>query len=185
MKENVLTKANAYKGINEISMKGEIVIFGSTYMAGFPFYELTNKCNLENAVYNRSIPDLTISEAKEILQDCVLSLKPCKVFLGLGEEDCGCPDAILKYTEIVNIIRKELPHAKLYLICLTDESAYANKFNENIISLCKKDKKINYIKFNTADFSAAIQYKEWFRQMSCFFRDNSLNMANAFAMANL
>ena len=185
MKENVLTKANAYKGINEISMKGEIVIFGSTYMAGFPFYELTNRCNLENAVYNRSITDLTINEAKEILQDCVLSLKPSKVFLDLGEEDSDRSDAICKYNEIVNIIRKELPRTKLYLICLTDESAYANNFNKNIISLCKKDKKINYIQFNTADFSAGVQYKERFKQMSCFFRDTSLNMANAFAMANL
>lgn len=66
MKENVRTQANAMKAINDFTMKGEIVIFGSTYMSRFPLYELMNKCMLENAVYNRSIEGLTVKAALEI-----------------------------------------------------------------------------------------------------------------------
>ena len=53
MRENIRVKANAMKEINDISMRGEIVVFGSTYMAHFPLYELINRCTFENAVYNR------------------------------------------------------------------------------------------------------------------------------------
>ena len=60
MREKILLKANAMKETNDLMMKGEIVIFGSTYMAGFPFYDLINKCNLENAIYNRSIEGINI-----------------------------------------------------------------------------------------------------------------------------
>ena len=52
MKEYVRAKANAMKKINDLTLPGEIVIFGSTYMSEFPIYELINKSNLENAVYN-------------------------------------------------------------------------------------------------------------------------------------
>lgn len=185
MKESVLIKANAIKGTNEISMKGEIVVFGSTYMANFPFYELVNKCKFENAIYNRSIAGLTLDEAQELLQDCVLEIKPSKVFLSLGEEDADNPNAIRQYNEIVGKLRTELPNTKLYLICLTDESEYAKRFNENIISLCDKKKKIEYIKFAAPNLPQPAQCKARFKQLSCFFRNKPLTMVEAFAMADL
>ena len=61
MQEKVKIKANAFKNVNELALKNEIVIYGSTYMANFPFYELSKKIKLENAIYNRSIEDLTIN----------------------------------------------------------------------------------------------------------------------------
>ena len=63
MKSSVLERANAYIGLNAIALKGEIVVYGSSYMANFPFYELINRCHLENAVYNRSIDGMTSEEA--------------------------------------------------------------------------------------------------------------------------
>ena len=62
MKEKVKLSANAMIGINDLTLKGEIVVFGSTYMANFPLYELINKYHFENAIYNRSIIGLTTSE---------------------------------------------------------------------------------------------------------------------------
>lgn len=47
MKASVQAMAAAMKGINDLALKGEIVVFGSTYMAGFPLYELVNRCRLE------------------------------------------------------------------------------------------------------------------------------------------
>ena len=119
MKENVRVKAGAMKMINDISMKGEIVVFGSTYMSEFPLYELVNKCTFEHAIYNRSISGLTVNEALKIVDDCVISIRPCKLFLSLGEEDEGDHDAINRYTHLVSYIRSKLPDCSLYLIGLT------------------------------------------------------------------
>ena len=87
MKENVRTTANAMKGLNDITLKGEIAVFGATYMSKFPLYEFINKYHFENAIYNRSIEGLTTSEALEIVQDCIISISPSKIFIALGEED--------------------------------------------------------------------------------------------------
>ena len=55
MKESIKLSANCMIGVNDLILKGEIVIFGSTYMANFPLYEFVNKYHFENAIYNRSI----------------------------------------------------------------------------------------------------------------------------------
>lgn len=186
MKESVQVKATAFKGVNEISLKGEIVVFGSTHMADFPFYELVNKCSLENAIYNRSIANLTLDEAKEVLHDCVIALQPSKVFLALGESDTDDPRAIEKYSELVKRLRAALPRTDLYLICLTENSEYAEKFNKNILRLCDGGKKIEYIRFAaSAEPPTLAQYKARFKQMSCFFHNKPLTTATAFAMADL
>ena len=74
MKESVKIAADAMVGLNDITLKGEIVVFGSTYMSKFPLYELINKSRLEYAVYNRSIAGLTVKEALEIVRDCIYTL---------------------------------------------------------------------------------------------------------------
>ena len=84
MKEHVKTTANAMIGLNDITLKGEIAVFGSTYMANFPLYEFINKYHFENAIYNRSIAGLTTSEALEIVQDCIISISPATIFIALG-----------------------------------------------------------------------------------------------------
>ena len=94
MKESVKTTANAIIGLNDITLKGEIAIFGSTYMANFPLYEFINKCQLESAVYNRSIEGLTIEDALHIVEDCIIAIAPQKIFISLGEEDENNPNAI-------------------------------------------------------------------------------------------
>ena len=100
MKESVRIAANAIKGLNDITLKGEIVVFGSTYMSKFPLYELVNKSQFESAVYNRSIEGLTLCEALELLHDCVIAVKPKKAFIALGEEDENDPNAIEEYNSL-------------------------------------------------------------------------------------
>ncbi len=184
MKENVRVKADAIKIINDISMKGEIVVFGSTYMANFPLYELVNRCMFENAVYNRSIEGLTVSEALEIVEDCVISINPCKIFLALGEEDENDSEAIIRYTTLVTKIRSHLPECSLYLIGLTDTGKFAEKFNQNIKSLCD-NKKTKYIDFISKPISETALYRARFKQLSCFFRNKPLISSNAFTIASI
>ena len=171
MKENVKLSANAMIGINDLTLKGEIVVFGSTYMANFPLYELINKYHFENAIYNRSIAGLTTSEALEIVQDCVISLSPAKIFIALGEEDENNIDAIKQYNQIIKRVQSALPKSKIYLIGLQGNTPYVERFNANILSLCD-NKKIWNIRFISSSSTEVNTYKAQFKQLSCFFAIN-------------
>lgn len=183
MKESVKVTANAMIGLNDITLKGEIAVFGSTYMADFPLYELINRYHFENAIYNRSIKGLTTSEALEIVQDCIISIRPATIFIALGEEDENNVDAIKQYNQIIRLIQSALPKSKIYLICLQGSTPYIEKFNANILSLCD-NKKILNIRFIPSSSTGIDAYKAQFKQLSCFFRGKQLNMVEAFTMAN-
>lgn len=182
MKESVKTAANAMIGLNDITLKGEIAVFGSTYMSKFPLYEFINKCQLESAVYNRSINGLTIEEALLIVKDCIIAIAPKKVFIALGEEDENNINAIKEYNQIVKLLQSALPKSKIYLIYLQGNTPYTERFNANILSLCD-NQKICSIRFASSSTESNV-YKTQFKQLSCFFRDKPLTMVEAFAMAN-
>ncbi len=184
MKESVRKQANAMKAINDISMKGEIVVFGSTYMSGFPLYELVNKSIFEHAVYNRSIEGLTVKDALEIVKECVVDIAPSKLFLSLGEEDEGNPMVAEEYARLVAMLRSRLPKCKLYLIGLTDSGAYAKELNDHLRALCD-GRNVQFIDFITKQASETALYRARFKQMSCFFRNRPLTVNEAFAIAEL
>ena len=184
MKTTVREKANAFKGINEIALKDEIVIFGSTYMANFPFYELANKCHLEHAIYNRSIDGMTTEEAKDLLQPCVLDIKPQKIFLQLGEADLALEHTIEHYRSILARIRASLPHTRIYLIGLPSHTDQAIQFNRHLQDLCD-NRHILFISFNETPANRMAQYTAQFKQLTRFFRDSPISLAEAFSMAAL
>ena len=184
MKEYVRTKADAMKKINDLLLPEEIVIFGSTYMSEFPIYELTNKCNLENAVYNRSIKGLTVKEAMELLDDCVVDIHPSTVFISLGEEDEANPNAASEYACLVSKIRQNLPNTMVYLIALTQSGSFAENFNKTILSLCD-NKNVKYIDLVKKAPSENALVKAQFKQICCFFRAKPITMSDAFCLASL
>lgn len=183
MTEHVRSKADIIKGINDLALHGEIVIFGSTYMANFPFYELINKCELEHAIYNRSIEGLTLAQAGDILEDCVLSIHPSKVFLAFGEEDAGNPSALTEYQSIVERIRTALPACKVYLILLPLQGEGA-QFNEALRGLCD-GKHVMGIPFAPSPLSDTALYRSRFKELCRFFRSKPIGLAEAFAVAEL
>ena len=184
MKEYVRAKADAMKKINDLTLPGEIVIFGSTYMSEFPIYELINKCKLENAVYNRSIKGLTVKEAIEILDDCVVEIHPSKVFVALGEEDKSDPNAVHEYTRLISAMRQRLPKAMIYLIGLTGGGSFAESFNQGMRSLCD-NKTVRYIELIGKSASENALFKAQFKQLSCFFRTRPVTMSDVFSITRL
>ena len=176
MNSSIYEKINAYKGINEIALKGEIVIFGSTYMSNFPFYELANRCHLEHAIYNRSISGLTAKDAEASLAPCVLDIAPQKVFLQLGEADSNIADVFLHCSAILERIRKKLPHTKVYFIGLPD----VEELNQKLLSLCD-NRHVFFISFAPQ----LNGYTAQFKQLAPFFRDKPINFSEAFSMADL
>ena len=182
MRESVRATAAEMKELNEIALKGETVIFGSTYMRGFPFYELVNRCQLADAVYNRSIDGLTLAEAREVLTPCVLDLKPRKIFLCLGENEYDSEDAVALYRSIISDITEKLPSVKIYVIELPCREA--ERFNQQVLKAIRSK---NIVSLALADCggSRAERYKEQFRQIAHFLRNGQMTLTDVFAVANL
>ena len=181
MNQSISEILQEIKSLNDITLKGEIVIFGSDYMADFPFYELINRYQIENAVYNRSIAGLTLAEAAQALQDCVLAIKPSKIFLALGEPDSTHPDAFTRYKGIIQYIRTELPSAKLHIIGLPGEPMQL--LNEPLSSYCKEND-LPFIRFAEAATLQNGLYNAQFKQLSCFFRNKPMGLSDVFVMAH-
>lgn len=111
-------------------------------------------------------------------------IRPSKIFLSLGEEDEDNPDVINEYASLVSTLRTQLPECELYLIALSGGGAYIDWFNHKIRQLCDNET-VKYIDFTSKPTSEAALYKARFKQLSCFFRDRSITMSEAFVMANL
>ena len=184
MKEYVRDKASSMKKINDLALPGEIVIFGSTYMSEFPIYELINQCKPENAVYNRSVKGLTIKEAIELLDECVVDIHPNKVFIALGEEDETNPNAVSEYAYLIGTIRQKLPKATIFLIGLIKPCPFAESFNKSILNLCD-NKTVNYVELVKKAPSENALFKAQFKQISCFFRTKPITMGDAFELTSL
>ncbi|MBQ7340264.1 MAG: hypothetical protein IJW43_05380 [Clostridia bacterium] len=182
MREEIKNLVKEISEINDITLKNEIVVLGSTYMKNFPFYELVNKCRLEHAVYNRSMEGLTLDEVGEVLQPVVLDIKPSKVFLCFGENETDIEKAQAKYKEIIHKIRKELPNVEIYVVQLPDKSLL--KFNEKAEELCD-NKEVIGIKLLDKGDSRVERYKQQFKQLSRYFRDKKITLTDIYAVVNL
>lgn len=170
MRKCVLEKVRAFQALNDLALRDEIAVFGSTYMASFPFYELINRCRLENAVYNRSIEGLTAKEGEEILRVAVLDIRPRKVFLCFEGEKAEGLHALVAH------IRAALPHARIYLVILPGDQACCEAAEE------RQD--VYTIRLTTAD-TGMNGYKRAFKQLCCFFREKRLDLVDAFSIAAL
>lgn len=184
MRAELREKASMFHAINEITMHGEIVVFGSSFMANFPFYELSKKYVMENAVYNRSINDLTVEEAESVLNECVLDIQPSKVFLALGETDENCATALAAYARILKKIKAKLPKTKIYVLPVFPKNGGDRyEFNEKLKELTTQQNATFLSAFSTLT-GTDVPYSKLFKQLNRFFRGNRINFAQAFAYAD-
>ena len=182
MKDRLTEKAAEFSEINSIAVKGGIVVFGSTYMAEFPLYELLGKCRLEHAVYNRSIEGLTLDEAAELIDVCAVELAPHKLFLALGDHDYSDPNAADKYKKLIETLRLRLPDTQIYVTEIP--KADAAHFNAEMKKLCRT-LGITYIDLDTSAATQRGRYIARFKRLSSRFHDTPLSMADAFAISGL
>lgn len=182
MSSTLTMQVQKYTGLNSIALKKEIVVFGSSYMSAFPFYELSNKCNLEHAIYNRSIENLSIHQALKILHPCVIDVNPEKVFLNLGETDEVCDLSLGDYKKIVQTLKNELPHAGIYLVSIPENNSYS--FHQKLSALVD-NRQVFRIDLSPKKSTKISTYKTRFKELHSFFRDNSISLSEIFAISDI
>ncbi|MBQ8510291.1 MAG: hypothetical protein IJ493_10335 [Clostridia bacterium] len=179
MRQEIQRKINMYTAINEIAIKGEIVVFGSTFAAGFPFYELSQDYVLRNAIYNRSIEGLTLKEAATVLQPCVIDLKPKKVFLAFGDNETDESEALESYRSLLHTLQAKLPHTALTILAVKGSDSFNCRLEELAHEL-----KLTFLRFDAPADQSGSCYKHIFKELSCFFHDRSITFTEAFSLAS-
>ena len=121
MKMEAAQKKQIYHDLNRSARTGQIVMAGSSLMEQFPINELLMSMGIHTIVYNRGLGGFTTGEYLEALNECVLELKPRKVFINIGTNDIGLTDGwektlIENYRTILRRIRTELPDCRIYVM---------------------------------------------------------------------
>jgi len=113
--------------MNSVASRGASVFFGSTAFSEFPVCELARSLGLDETIYNRSVKDLSIYEAFDLLKNSVIDLAPKKLFIEIGEYDIqnegfDVDDFLAKYEFLLYTIHNETK-SKIFIVSIADESA--------------------------------------------------------------
>lgn len=124
-KNRVLTekeqKVERYRMENKSVSFGEIVFAGSSLMEMFPINKFIEESKIPVTVYNRGIGGFVTTELLDVLDVCVLDLKPRRLFINIGTNDLSNPDRTIEemietYDQIVSRIETELPGIEIYFM---------------------------------------------------------------------
>lgn len=137
-----ICKENAewfYGEMNSMAEGQGTVFFGTDLFARLPFGELVQSFHMEERVYNRSVKGMNIRDAAELLQVCVMDLKPAKVFLHLGDTDIQAADFdldafIAQYEWILYTLHTQ-SKATAFVVSLVSDSPKAAAVNRRLKEL--------------------------------------------------
>lgn len=179
MDNEIKEKVKMYKAINELAVKGEIVVFGSTFAANFPFYELMQGKVTDYAIYNRSIENLRVHDAADIVDDCVKSLSPKKLFIIFEDTDEINETFFQNFERLVFKVKRSLKNTEIYLIPACNTDTETALYEEKLKKLATKTR-CTFISFNKSIL--LIPYKTAFNRMNVFFRNGGIDFTEAFGI---
>ena len=139
--QQIFEQRNVYREMNVMATSDGTVFFGTEQFARLPFGELVQSFRMKERVYNRSIGGANIQEAAELLPECVLNLKPKKVFLNLGENDLKSPEFdleafIAQYEWILYTIH-HATQAEVYVVSILSKDERADMVNLRLKKLAE------------------------------------------------
>lgn len=113
-----------YKRLNSIASTGGIVIFGANTDREIPVGELKESFNLEYSAYNRSFSNLSLDNAIELYDTCVLRLQPDTVLIHIGDSKEYCKDIAefeQKYIKLIRHIKESDNKIRIVIISVKDD----------------------------------------------------------------
>lgn len=131
-----------YHQLNALGQRHGAVLFGSTFASRLHLSELAQDYSLYTPVYNRSIENLSVYDAGESLQTCVLDLVPDSIFVNLGDADLDFSDHTMEevlgqYEWILSQIHSALRRCELYVVSVCSDHPNTAEFNRALRNLAK------------------------------------------------
>ena len=76
-----------YQKLNSMAQKNSVVLFGGSLDKSIPVTEIAQSFDLNFKIYNRSVENLSIRDAKTVYLHCVEPIAPEAVLFHIGEND--------------------------------------------------------------------------------------------------
>lgn len=114
-------KVERYRELNKSAKQGQIVFAGSSLMEMFPINKFLDENEINLTIYNRGIGGFVTTELMEVLDVCVLDLKPRRLFINIGTNDLSnasipIETLIENYDRIVTTIEQSIPDIEIYFM---------------------------------------------------------------------
>lgn len=114
-------KIQRYREENKTVVYGQTVFAGSSLMEMFPINKLTAEHHDNTIIYNRGVGGFVTRELLDVIDVCVIDLKPSQVFINIGTNDLSdssIPMATImnNYDKIIMAIENALPKVEIYLM---------------------------------------------------------------------
>lgn len=114
-------KIQRYREENKTVVYGQTVFTGSSLMEMFPINKLTVEHSDNIIIYNRGVGGFVTRELLDVIDVCVIDLKPSRVFINIGTNDLSdssIPIAMImdNYDKIITTIESALPKVEIYLM---------------------------------------------------------------------
>ncbi len=137
-----INELNKFRNINSVATKGGIVFVGSDFFASLPLTELAQTFKLDEKVYNRSVRGASVADVCDALEDLVLDLCPCKVFINLGDieacEGMETSEFIASYEWLLCCLHNKC-NANIYVVSIAAKSELHDKYNIALKKLCAEN----------------------------------------------
>lgn len=178
-------KIKRFKDINLMAKKNSAVCFGSTFFADTEFQELAYDSGMDTPVYNRSVEDLSISEAQKVLSEAVYPMKPAKIFVSIGESDIesatfNTDEFISKYEWMLLDIHRNCPSSRIYIVSTVCSDMHTREVNSKLENLAHSTG-CDFINLNDStknDFSE----RKIFSTLKPYMRTKPISFAEAMGM---
>ncbi len=128
-----------YTELNKIAEPKGIVIFGGTADKAIPLCELKQAFGLNSNLYNRSIENLSLTDAESIYTVCISPIHPESILLHIGECDINLfSETPAKfdntYRQLINTIKATDKHCNIVIISLKnpDNNAVISEINKHL-----------------------------------------------------
>ncbi len=137
-----INELNKFRNINSVAVKGGIVFVGSDFFASLPLTELAQAFQLDEKVYNRSARGAMVADVCGNLEDFVLDLCPCKVFINLGDieasEGMETSEFIESFEWLLCCLHNKC-NANIYVVSMAAKSELHDEYNVALKKLCAEN----------------------------------------------
>ena len=136
-----------YTSLNELADQNGIVIFGGSEDRDIPLCELRQAFSIESKLYNRSISNLSITDAAAAYEACVAPLNPETVLLHIGKADLelfkeNSSDFDQRYRKLINYIKSANKKCRIAVISLRNynNSAVISEMNKHLKYIAESER---------------------------------------------
>ena len=136
-----------YKFSNSVAKKNSTVIFGAANASSIPATELSQSLGFNFTVYNRSLANLSVRNAKASYFNCAECICPEAVILQLGENDLdlfkSAPEEFDKlYLDFISYLKSTNSQLRIQLVSIenSQRNSAVSDMNRHIKAIADSEK---------------------------------------------